>query len=152
MPIGRAQASDDFPTESQLAWLLGYVRKNNSRNLRIYVGENLTFLGSWEREIRNTPAICPIGFTACCIGVDGMVRGCPEQADNIENQEGSLLETSFQEIWQKGFGRYRSRDILGQDKKCSRCDSKADCLGGCWVMRGRGRQCIYELLPSPGCS
>lgn len=148
MPIGRAQVSNDFPAAKQLAWLLSYVQKNNSKRLCIYIGENLTYLGAWERRIRRAPAICPIGFTACCIGVDGNVRGCPEQADSIENQEGSLLETPFQEIWQKGFGRYRNREILGQDEKCSGCESRDDCFGGCWVMRSKGRHCIRELLPS----
>ena len=148
MPIGRAQASNDSPPADQLAWLLDYVRKNSSKELRIYIGENLTFLGPWERWIRKAPAICPIGFTACCIGVDGTVRGCPEQADSLENREGSLLETPFQEIWQKGFGRYRNRDMLTRDEKCSACASKEDCFGGCWVMRSQGQHCIQELLPS----
>ncbi len=147
MPIGRAQTSSDAPAAGQLAWLLGYVQKNSSKDLRIYLGENLTYLGSWEKQIRQAPAICPIGFTACCIGVDGSVRGCPEQADSPENREGSLLETPFQEIWQKGFGRYRRRDILNQDEKCSACKAKETCLGGCWVMRDRGRHCIQDLLP-----
>jgi radical SAM protein with 4Fe4S-binding SPASM domain len=148
MPIGRAQGSNDFPSADQLAWLLCYVQKNSSEKLHIYIGENLTYLGAWERRIRKAPAICPIGFTACCIGVDGNVRGCPEQADSIENREGSLLETSFQEIWQKGFGRYRNREIMDQDETCSGCGFKEDCFGGCWVMRSGGRHCIRELLPS----
>jgi len=148
MPIGRAQNTNAVTTADQLAWLFKYIKQNNSKKLHIYLGENLTFLGAWERQLRQAPAICPIGYTACCIGVDGKVRGCPEQADSIENQEGSLLETSFQEIWQKGFGRYRNRDILSQDIKCSVCKDKGDCLGGCWVMRSGSRHCIHELLPS----
>jgi radical SAM protein with 4Fe4S-binding SPASM domain len=149
MPIGRAQFLNVGPEGDQLARLLNYVRENDSRNLHIYIGENLTFLGEWEKRIRKAPAVCPIGFTACCIGVDGSVRGCPEQGDTVENREGSLLETPFQEIWQKGFGRYRTRDILRQDQMCSVCGSKEECFGGCWVMRREGRQCIHELLRSP---
>ena len=146
MPIGRAQIKNTFPGGDQLAWLLGYVKENDSRELHIYLGENLTFLGDWERRVRNAPAICPIGFTACCIGVDGSVRGCPEQPDTVENREGSLLETPFREIWQKGFGRYRARTILTLDEKCAGCASKFDCYGGCWVMRGEGQHCIHDML------
>ena len=149
MPIGRAQIKNTFPDGNQLAWLLKYVKENDSRELHIYFGENLTFLGDWERQIRNAPAICPIGFTACCIGVDGNVRGCPEQPDTDENREGSLLEIPFQEIWQKGFGRYRNREILDMDEKCARCMFKYDCYGGCWVMRTEGQHCIYEMLRLP---
>ena len=148
MPIGRARFSNDFPEGDQLAWLLNYVQANDSRKLRIYIGENLPFLGAWERQIRKAPAICPIGFTACCIGVDGSLRGCPEQRNTIENREGSLLETPFQDIWQRGFGRYRNRDILCEDEKCSGCESKYDCFGGCWVMRNGRWHCIQELLSS----
>jgi radical SAM protein with 4Fe4S-binding SPASM domain len=146
MPIGRAQIKNTFPDGDQLAWLLEYVKKNDSRELHIYIGENLTFLGDWERQIRNAPAICPIGFTACCVGVDGNVRGCPEQPDTVENREGSLLEVPFREIWQKGFGRYRTREILAKDEKCAGCVSKYDCYGGCWVMRSEGQHCIHDML------
>ena len=146
MPIGRAQGSNFNPDMDQLAWLLEYVKMHDSRELHIYLGENLTFLGDWERRVRNAPVICPIGFTACCIGVEGNVRGCPEQPDMAENREGSLLDTSFQEIWQNGFSRYRNREILDTDADCICCRSKNDCFGGCWVMRTEGQHCIYKTL------
>jgi radical SAM protein with 4Fe4S-binding SPASM domain len=149
MPIGRAQFSNDFPDEDQLAWLLNYVHAYDSKLLHLYIGENLPFLGAWEKQIRMAPALCPIGFTACCIGVDGSLRGCPEQGDTADNREGSLLETPFLDIWQKGFGRYRNRDVLREDEKCSGCQSKYDCFGGCWVMRSARRHCIRELVNSP---
>ena len=149
MPIGRAYQSNIYPDIDQFIWLLEYVKEHNSSKLHIYLGENLTFLGDWEKQVRNGPVICPIGFTACCIGVDGNVRGCPEQPDTAENQEGSLLETPFQKIWQKGFSRYRKREVLTTDVNCSNCRSKNECYGGCWVMRTDGQQCIYTLLQQP---
>lgn len=152
MPIGRAHQSNIYPQTDQLVWLLKYVRDHSSRKFHIYLGENLTFLGDWEKQVRNGPAICPIGFTACCVGVDGNVRGCPEQPDLVENQEGSLLETPFQKIWQNGFSRYRTRQVLSMDVNCLNCRSKYECYGGCWVMRTEGKHCIYGMLqqiPSP---
>jgi radical SAM protein with 4Fe4S-binding SPASM domain len=146
MPIGRAQASDACLTGEQLSRLFDYVRKNHSRGLSIYFAENLTFLGPWERRLRRQPLICPIGFTACCVGVDGWVRGCPEQPDTEENREGSVLETPFRDIWQNGFRRYREREILRVDAKCASCKSSNDCFGGCWVMREGEQHCIYEML------
>lgn len=146
MPIGRAQSADLFLTRDQFTSLFEFVKVNDSRDLHIYLGENLTFLGEWERWIRNVPAICPIGFTACCIGVDGHVRGCPEQPDVPENQEGSLLDTPFAHIWQAGFHRYRNREVLTTDENCAYCPAKLECLGGCWVMREQGQHCILRLL------
>lgn len=146
MPIGRAQSTDLLLTGERLTSLFEFVKKNDSRDLHIYLGENLTFLGEWERQIRNAPAICPIGFTACCIGVDGHVRGCPEQPDTAENREGSLLDSPLARIWQNGFQRYRSRVVLTSDENCARCAANLECLGGCWVMREQGQHCILRLL------
>jgi radical SAM protein with 4Fe4S-binding SPASM domain len=146
MPIGRARAANLCPDDHQLVDLLKYVKEHQTRELRIYIGENLTYLGDWERQVRQKPTICPIGYTACCIGVDGSVRGCPEQLDTPENQEGSLLVTSFESIWKTGFRRYRTREILTKDENCARCKVKNDCYGGCWVMRADGQNCIYHLL------
>jgi len=71
MPIGRAEGAEASLDGEELAWLLRYAKENRSKRMHIYLAENLTFLGEWERRIRGRPLICPIGFTACCIGVDG---------------------------------------------------------------------------------
>ena len=148
MPIGRVRSRGIVPVADQLVSLFQYVKVNDSRELHIYFGENLPFLGKWEKEIRKAPLICPIGFTACCIGVDGNIRGCPEQPDTEENQEGSLLERSFASIWDSGFGRYRDREILKTDPYCAACKSSSLCYGGCWVMRTEEQHCIYRLVPT----
>lgn len=146
MPIGRAQASDLSINGQQLTGLLEYIRVNDRKGMRIYLGENLPFLGEWEKKVRSGPLICPIGITACCIGVNGSVRGCPEQPDISANREGSILKRSFAEIWQNGFLKYRRRTILIEDEKCSQCISNDACYGGCWVMRINKQHCIYSLL------
>jgi len=146
MPIGRAQAAGMSLDGRQLTSLFAFLRENGRKGMHIYLGENLTFLGEWERKLRSGPVICPVGFLACCIGVDGHIRGCPEQPDTKENREGSLLEKPFGEIWRRGFGRYRRREILAADAECSACAEKNDCFGGCWVMRTENRHCIRRLL------
>jgi len=146
MPIGRANENKNLIlSKDQLKQLFEFILKNKNK-LHIEVGENLTFLGEFEEKIRDSPLICPVGFKACCIGVDGYVRGCPEMPDNKKFREGSILEKSFLEIWNNGFKRYRNREILKLDKKCSNCKNKEDCYGGCWVMREGSIQCIYDLL------
>lgn len=147
MPIGRAETRWVMPSADQLRSVLSFVRNNSSKKLRIFIGENLPFLGAWERSIRKVPLICPVGFLSCCIGVDGNVRGCPEQPDTIENQEGSLLTETFETIWNRGFQRFRRREILVTDPRCAQCDSQMPCFGGCWVMRTRDQHCIYDLIP-----
>jgi radical SAM protein with 4Fe4S-binding SPASM domain len=146
MPIGRAESNELLLNSSQLKSLFEWVQKNNSRKLNIKIGENLPFLAEYEKKIRDAPLICPIGFTACCIGTSGFVRGCPEQPDIPKFREGSILEKSFLNIWKNGFRRYRNREIIKTDSRCSKCKNKNDCFGGCWVMREGNSHCIYDLL------
>lgn len=146
LPIGRAEGGGLLLEGAQLVELLEFVRRRQSAALRLYIGENLPFLGDWETRVRDTPLFCPIGFGVCCIGVDGYVRGCPEQPDTPENREGSVLERPFADIWQQGFGRYRRREIREQDAACGACSAWGRCFGGCWVMREAGQQCIKRLL------
>jgi radical SAM protein with 4Fe4S-binding SPASM domain len=146
MPIGRANEKKDlFLSKEQLKQLFEFILKNKNK-LHIEVGENLTFLGGYEEKIRDSPLICPVGIKACCIGVDGNVRGCPEMPDTEKFREGSILEKPFIEIWNTGFKKYRDREILKSDKRCANCKSKNNCFGGCWVMREGNIQCIYDLL------
>ena len=146
MPIGRAENAGMSLEGEPLSSLFSFAGKHRRGKPRIYIGENLTFLGGWERRLRSSPMICPVGFLACCIGVDGHVRGCPEMPDTAANREGSILGQSLSQIWQSGFGRYRRREILAADRECAACEWKNDCFGGCWVMRTGNRHCIRRLL------
>jgi len=146
MPIGRANEDKNlYLSKEQLKQLFEFILKNKKR-LHIEVGENLNFLGEYEKKIRDSPLICPVGIKACCIGVDGNIRGCPEMPDIEKFREGNIKEKSFSEIWNKGFKKYRDREILKLDKKCANCKNKNDCFGGCWVMREGNLQCIHDLV------
>lgn len=144
MPIGRADKNLSL-NSNQLRKLLEFIKLNKKR-IDIQVGENLPFLAEYEKMIRNHPTTCPVGFTACCIGVSGNVRGCPEMPDTENFIEGNILKEKFSEIWKNGFKKYRSRQILSTDKKCVQCKNRDDCFGGCWVMRKGNMHCIYDLL------
>jgi radical SAM protein with 4Fe4S-binding SPASM domain len=145
MPIGKAERKKLLLSPKQLRELFEFV-SSNKENINIQIGENLPFLAEYEKKIRKSPLVCPVGFTACCIGVDGNVRGCPEMPDIDKFREGSILEKPFIEIWKNGFKRYRNREAINTDKKCMNCKNNEDCFGGCWVMREGNIQCIYDLL------
>jgi radical SAM protein with 4Fe4S-binding SPASM domain len=144
MPIGRADKSLMLSPHN-LKELFEFISSNKD-DIKIQMGENLPFLAEYETKIRNSPLICPVGFTACCIGTDGYVRGCPEMPDVEKFREGSILEKSFKEIWNVGFKKYRERVAIKEDKKCADCKNKNECYGGCWVMREGNVHCIHDLL------
>jgi len=140
MPIGKVEQNDNlFLNQQEFLKLLNFVKKNKKK-LRIEFGENLGYLGKYDKEVRSEPFFCPVGFLACCIGVNGNVRGCPEQPDISEFREGNILERDFSEIWEKGFKKYRDKAFL-QDETCRKCKFKSECNGGCWVMKLKNINC-----------
>ncbi|MFH1722431.1 MAG: radical SAM protein [Candidatus Altiarchaeota archaeon] len=146
MPIGRAESGKLSLKQKELKQFFDWIIKNKKGDIDLKIGENLTYLGAYEKRIRDNPLLCPVGFTACCIGTDGHVRGCPEQPDDHKFREGSLLEKSFPDIWGDGFRRYRERVVIEEDLRCRDCKDKASCRGGCYVMREGDIHCIHDLL------
>lgn len=144
MPVGKAKDNSSlFLSKEQFSYLMNFVI-NSKKDINIEIGENFPYLGNFDKKIRKNPKICPVGILSCCIGVDGHIRGCPDQPDTDFYREGHIRCETFEEIWKKGFKRYRNRDILKEDKKCSTCNHRTDCFGGCWVMRENKLQCILD--------
>lgn len=145
MPIGRAEKTQLLQSKSLLHTLLTFITAHRT-DLHISTGENLPYLGEYELLVRDHPTFCPVGFSACCLGVDGRIRGCPEMPDTLDFCEGSILHQSFDEIWQKGFFKYRQALLKKEELQCRSCNLWLKCRGGCWVMRLAKAHCIKELL------
>jgi radical SAM protein with 4Fe4S-binding SPASM domain len=146
MPAGYARNKPELYLSREKFRILMDFIVSSKKEIEIDLGENFPFLGEYEEKIRKRPLICPAGIYSCCVGVDGHVRGCPDQADSEKNREGSIFDLSFADIWTKGFMRYRSREILKTDNRCSTCADKNACFGGCHVMRESGMHCIKDYL------
>jgi radical SAM protein with 4Fe4S-binding SPASM domain len=146
MPVGNARDKPELYLNREKFRILMDFIISSKKEIEIDLGENFPFLGEYEEKIRKRPLICPAGILSCCVGVDGHVRGCPDQEDCDKNREGSILKERFADIWAEGFKGYRRREILKTDKKCSSCASKNACFGGCHVMREAGMQCISDYL------
>jgi MoaA/NifB/PqqE/SkfB family radical SAM enzyme len=133
MPVGRAKNNPAlFLSPEQFGRLMSFIQKAK-REIHIEFTENFPYLGKLDPQIRNSPKLCPAGILSCCIGVDGKVRGCSDQEDSDLYWEGNLCQQSFQDIWQRGFRRYRNQD-------------KEKCRGGCWVMREKNLHCYVNYL------
>jgi len=146
MPVGKAKNNQSlFLSGEQFRYLLQFII-DSRKDIRVELGENYPYLLRYDASVRKSPKFCPVGILYCCIGTDGHVRGCPDQPDTSFYREGDLKTETFEDIWRARFQRYRTRQIIKEDEKCSSCDNKADCFGGCWVMRERDLHCIFDVL------
>lgn len=144
MPIGNAKDNAElFLSNEQVRRLMKFI-SSSKHEINVDFAENFPFLGKYDKQVRKKPKICPVGFLSCCIGVDGHIRGCPDQPDTEYFREGNVLKERFGTIWTKSFKKYRDREIFKIDKKCSSCKEKYNCYGGCWVMRERALHCILH--------
>ena len=148
MPIGNAENNGNLSLdENEAKQLFETIRKDYKKKIRIDIGDNLGFLGSCDKFLRDQPFFCPIGFLAFCLGVDGKVRGCPEQPDSEYFYEGDIRVSNIKEIWEHGFEKYRNLALL-DSPECANCKDKSACRGGCWVMKTKGQNCskmVYNL-------
>ena len=141
MPIGRVESNKRLHLNSEEFTNLLETAKKYQSKIRIDFGENLGHLGKFESRLRNEAFLCPVGFATCCIGTDGNVRGCPEEPDTKYFREGNVLEQDLDEIWQKGFRKYRQRELVENNSDCQQCRYLKNCYGGCWVMKLQNLNC-----------
>lgn len=149
MPIGRASEDDSlFLSDGQLSSLLDFIAEKMRDRFPILIGENLGYLGkSHDEKIhRNDFFFCGIGIISCCIGAGGLVRGCPELPAIGEFIAGDLRIESFDEIWEKGFFRYREDANSHISAECRQCTSLCLCRGGCQVMNLKRLHCTKKRI------
>jgi radical SAM protein with 4Fe4S-binding SPASM domain len=142
MPIGKADNQQLWLSKDQFQNLMEFCKKNKDK-YRILLAESMGHLGKYEKKARTLPFFCPVGFLAMCIGVDGNVRGCPEQPDTDFFREGNILKEDILSIWQNGFKKYRGH-LLVKNNDCQKCCYKKDCQGGCWVMKTKDINCAVN--------
>jgi radical SAM protein with 4Fe4S-binding SPASM domain len=142
MPIGKSDNQQLWLSKEQFNNLMEFCKKNKNK-YKILLAESMGHLGKYEKTSRTLPFFCPVGFLAMCIGVDGGVRGCPEQPDTDFFREGNVLTEDVLSIWKNGFKKYREH-LLAQNNDCQNCRYRKDCQGGCWVMKTKDINCAVK--------
>lgn len=143
MPIGNAAKDDLSLSEKEFKETLKGIKELRN-NVRIEIGENCGYLGSFEEKVKNKPSFCPVGFLAMCLGANGKIRGCPEQPDDKYFLEGDSRTKSLKDIWEKGFEKYRKMHLT-DNANCRKCKDLYSCFGGCWVMKTQNKNCTKEI-------
>lgn len=82
---------------------------------------------------------CGSGINTCGIGADGEVYPCPS-FQNKRFSAGNVRERTFSDIWtdSKTFSEFRKIRVENMNEKCSACEFRYLCGGGCRAQATNG--------------
>ncbi|MEO5335609.1 MAG: radical SAM protein [Magnetospirillum sp. WYHS-4] len=83
---------------------------------------------NWECRVRDGLHYCGSGTVIASILHDGTVTGCPSVSRRFS--EGSIRETPFLDLWDKGFARFRKGRRAQAPEACRSCEHWYLCEGG----------------------
>jgi radical SAM protein with 4Fe4S-binding SPASM domain len=137
LPQGRAKDNRLCLTSAEAERFFEYMSKNHDR-LKIHMCSEMGYLGKYQKELRGAKRfVCGCGYDSCAIMANGDVMACPLfEIDTYV--AGNLREMSFQDIWYKGFKKFRD---YSWPESCQACELFKACKGGCKVSRILGADC-----------
>ena len=143
IPEGRAK--DKETPLSAVKEALAIVYKSRRRGLKVFIGDNIGYLGEFGKEVRGYKFFCGCGWSTFTIMQNGDIMGCPA-IDHSELKEGNVRKTDIKEIWWSSFRRFRETWLESLPIECKECKYVDVCRGGCWAQRvNGGRFCYLDL-------
>jgi radical SAM protein with 4Fe4S-binding SPASM domain len=141
IPVGKAKDNEKLSlSKEQMKYLFEFIQ-TAKKDLHIELSEDAGYLGCLASELRASPFFCNAGLSYFSIMPDGEVLGCQIAYDNTFS-EGNIRTSSFKEIWQQGFSRFREPQF---EPECLACKYLHACRGGCWGMRLGNKHCLKEV-------
>ncbi|MDR1128511.1 MAG: TIGR04133 family radical SAM/SPASM protein [Treponema sp.] len=130
-PIGRAARNDDLRlSPEQLKHLLDFIagsRTGNNGNDISVTFSCESWVGEYEKKIRDAYFFCRAGINIASVLIDGSISACP----NINRSfvQGNIYRDSFLDVWNNRFEIMRDR---GWTKTgiCKDCKDYRNCSGG----------------------
>jgi radical SAM enzyme (rSAM/lipoprotein system) len=147
-PIGRAVNNDElFLKPEQLKQLLDFIKNNfNDRQIKVSFSCE-SYVGEYERKIRNGYFFCHAGINIASILIDGSISACP----NINRSfiQGNIYKDSLADVWKNKFQLMRDRSWT-KTGICADCGEYGNCLGGAMHMWNEKKdgimRCIYKEI------
>lgn len=151
---GRASKNTHLMLESGdyrklLSWI-GQNRKSQ-KQINISLGEEGYYGPEWECAVRDSFHYCASGILIGSILYDGKVTGCP--SISREFIEGNIKDSSFLDIWENKFSRYRQDRKKMFPEECGNCEHWPLCEGGGFHLLNRKKsddRCIYKKINKEG--
>jgi radical SAM protein with 4Fe4S-binding SPASM domain len=128
---GRADANSGLMlTGAQLRRLLAFVahQRQTRRDIAVTLSEEGYWGPNWECKVRDGFHYCGSGVGIGSILHDGAVTGCPSVSRRFV--EGDLRESSFLDIWEHRFSRFRDGRRGLAAASCATCRHWDLCEGG----------------------
>lgn len=117
-------------SDLELLKLIDFIAKHRITNNKINVtlSEEGYYGAEWECRIRDNFHYCGSGTSIGTILYDGKVTGCPSVSRKFI--EGNIKKSSFLEIWNKEFAKYRTQKEKMFEEQCKGCEDWILCEGG----------------------
>ena len=128
---GRANAESGLTLSGeQLRRLLAFVARQRAtrRDIVVTLSEEGYWGPNWECRIRDGFHYCGSGVDIGSILCDGAVTGCPSVSRRFV--EGNLSESSFLDLWECRFSRFREGRRALAAASCANCRHWELCEGG----------------------
>ena len=128
---GRANAESGLTLSGeQLRRLLAFVARQRTmrRDIVVTLSEEGYWGPNWECRIRDGFHYCGSGVDIGSILHDGAVTGCPSVSRRFV--EGNLSESSFLDLWERRFSRFREGRRALAAASCANCRHWELCEGG----------------------
>ena len=143
-PIGRAVNNEElYLTGEQLKYLMNFIVK-----LRLEKRIQATFscesyLGEYERKVRDEYFFCRAGIQIASILNDGSISACP----NIDRTfvQGNIYKDDFLDVWNNRFKIMRDRRWT-KTGLCLNCKDYKNCSGGSLHLWDEKRNSIKTCL------
>lgn len=131
--VGRAKKNWDQLSPSSEQIIKAYLTLKEKQKLypRMIIKPECSYMFGIDPQLldKNFSPICECGKTQCGIKSNGIVTPC----QYVTLSAGDLRKESFIEIWRNSeiFKKFRELDISKLKGKCSDCEFKKICEGGC---------------------
>ena len=131
--------------------LLSFIKKYRASGdscIDVTLSEEGYYGAEFECQIRDNLHYCGSGIQIGSILHDGKVTGCPSVSRSFI--EGNIKESSFMEIWENKFYKFRGGKKEMFDSQCSDCEDWVLCEGGGFHLLDQpnyaGTLCQYDKI------
>ncbi|MEI7422846.1 MAG: TIGR04133 family radical SAM/SPASM protein [Prolixibacteraceae bacterium] len=143
-PIGRAENNPAMQlTNIQLKQLMDFIAQSRSDKRMDIKFSCESFVGEYEKKVRDSYFFCRAGINIASILVDGSISACP----NINRHfvQGNIYKDKFLDVWENKFGMMRDRTWT-KTGICLDCKAYKNCDGGAMHLWNEKQDCIMTCI------